>query len=189
MFYERLILSIICFIYLYPFIYKKSINLLNHDIKREFYLLNIFIMSLISFFIKFENYREFLIYIFLSYSSLTDIRYMEVKNYMITFYLFISMFFYYKTFNLNNFVFSLIFFIFLFLLSNVTSFGMGDIKAIFIIFIYLDIYNSLLVVIYTLFIFSLYSIFSIILKENNLKTKLPFIPFIYLGYLVKIFLY
>ncbi|MCX6764269.1 MAG: prepilin peptidase [Candidatus Nealsonbacteria bacterium] len=101
----------------------------------------------------------------------------------------------YNFFNLNNLLFNFlpsalggfVFFLIIFLISQGKWLGFGDVKLVFLLGLFLGFPNILLALFLSFTIGAIIGIGLIVLKRKNLKSEVPFAPFLVLGSLIAFF--
>jgi len=101
----------------------------------------------------------------------------------------------YNFFDFNNLLFNffpsafgaLIFFLIIFLISKGKWLGFGDVKLVFLLGLFLGFPNILVALFLSFTIGAIIGIGLIVLKSKNLKSEVPFAPFLVLGSLIAFF--
>lgn len=142
--------------------------------------------------------RFFIAYCLLSVVSITDFKKHIIPNnilivvVILRVILFLPEYFYckddYKSLILNSFIGLIGLFVVLLILSVISKggFGMGDVKLFSVLGFLCGIYFTFNVLLFSLILCSLFSLVLLCIKSKNLKDKLAFGPFIYLGFIISI---
>ena len=148
-------------------------------------------------FYKFNLIFIALFAIILIYISIIDIKSLSIGlKELIILLIFTITYFTFKLFFSGNMVlfdifkgiiFSLLFFLIIILLTKNKGIGIGDMIFFSLCSINIGFINSLEAILIAFILGMIYSIFLILLRKANLKTKLPFIPFLSIGILLSLF--
>ncbi len=160
----------------------------------EFFTGIIFLLSFLSF-AKSFNYKDILHFVFLLYIIsvliiifVYDLKYLIIPDKIIIPAIIFVLVFNMMSYDLNKFFYYLLtgigvflFFLFLFVLTDGKGIGGGDLRMGFFLGVLLGFPNSVYALMLSYIFASIFALFIIMFKKGNLKTQIPFGPFLALG--------
>ncbi len=129
---------------------------------------------------------HFIIFLFLYYFLLTDIYFLHVPNAILGFFLIVTLIFQLLNrgiiFVISQFIISLVAYSICYYFAK-KGFGLGDIKVLIILGVAVGFVASYKIFIYALIIAAISLGVAYLANKISRKKMIPFIPFIFLGYL------
>lgn len=141
-----------------------------------------------------EALKYCILFILLAAASIKDFNEKQIPNILIIVGLALGLAVSALSFNFGNFLDSIIAFIIvgiiLLLISLATKggVGMGDVKLVAVCCLFTGLSRIISVMFYSLLLTAIAGVIIIIVKKANLKTKIPFAPFLAMGFVLSLLL-